>query len=199
MPSVTFDQESCTVVCSPDTKLTDLSFSLEFMSNNFCGRGVYRWSVKREKSADGGIVVVGKAMSKSGPLQMSQVTQLGSAVEQGLIPLDLRKDELFMPEGPSLAQDGQNLRRKMSYSKSESVIEGHEVNPNIRLANLSYGFADMVTGLFAIGVKEIKYQLAQRTNQLYIKHNMSDERLIRYFQQEGTDYNIEATVGTLPW
>lgn len=202
MPSVfTFDQESCTVVCSPDTKLTDLSFSLEAMSNNFCGRGVYRWSVKREKASDNGVIVTGKALSKSGPLKMSQVTQLGSAVEQGLIPLDIPTPELFGFEqmGPKVARDGQNLRRKMSYSKTESVIEAHDINPNVRLANLSYGFADMVVGLFAIGVQEIKYQLALKTNQLYIRHKLTDERLIRYFQQEGTDYDIESTVDKLPW
>lgn len=196
---LTYDQDNVSIFCPPGTKLVDLSFSLEAMSNNFCGRGVYRWAVKRSRGEDGGCIIIGKALCKSGPLKMSQVTHLGSAVQQKLIPMNIPSNELFVFAGMSdrLARDGQNLRR-MFRSDTESVIESHDISPDLQIASLSYGFADMMTGLFALGITETKYQISRMTSQLYIKHNLSDERIIRYFEQQGNDYDIESTVETLP-
>jgi len=208
MNNISYTQSNVSVVCPPSTPLPELSFALEFVSNNFCGRGIYRWEVERTRGDDGSCHVNAVSLmpdDKPRPMLISQVAQLGGAVQQGVIPanIPLRESFRFEKDEPKLARDGNHRRRKLfSFSSpdvgwAESIIESHDVNPAITLATFSYGFADMTVGLFALGVKNIKYQITRGTTQLWIKHKLTDEALIRYFQAEGNDYPLGMTVGKL--
>lgn len=203
MPTVTFDRDSCVIACPPDTILTDLSFSLEFMANNFVGRGVYRWSIDRIKADDNSCVVTGRALSKSGPMQISQVATLGSAVNQKIIPFDLRPEDTFLFKEKPIMTDGQNRLARHLFGKAnqdgwtESMIESHDTDSNMQLAVASYGYADMLTGLFVLGVRHAKYQFSRKTSQLYIKHMLDDKKLVGYFVKQGEDYPISMKVGDL--
>ncbi len=208
MPSISYSEKSCSVRCKDTDKLTDLAFALEFMSNNFLGRGVNRWEVKFVKmplsnfNPDGGCSVIATTSQPSGKMLISQVARLGEAVRQGVIPRILRPTDSFHLDDKKIvfANDGQNRRLFSTKTEglTESFIESQDVDPNIQLSILSYGFADMMTGLIALGVKEFKYQITQAVSQLYIKHNLSDKQLLAYFQQEdGNDYDIEETVASL--
>lgn len=197
MPVITFNEKTCTVTCTPKDKLTDLAMSLEFMSNNYLGRGVNCWDVNISK-VDSGCIVYSSTKQASGRLQISQVTKLGDAVKQGVLPRNLQ-GSFHLGQGYSPVQDGQNkLYSKKSDEFFETIIESKDVNPQIQLSVMSYGFADMMTGLFALGVKEFKYQIAQAASQLYMKHNLSDWQIVAYFRQTGNDYNVEGTVDSLP-
>lgn len=207
MPTLTFTPESCNIVCEPTTVMTELAFSLEFMANNFTGRGVYRWSIDRMKGDDGTCIVMGKSLAKSGPMQISQVATLGSAVQQKIIPFNIQTTDSFvLGEEKPVMTDGQNRLGRRLFNRpgkanpdgwTESMIESKDVNPEAQIAVLSYGFADMITGLFALGVRHAKYQFSRMTTQLYLKHMMDDEKLVRYFVKDGEDYPITMKVSDL--
>jgi hypothetical protein len=209
MNSITYGESNVAIVCLPGSSLPELAFALEFASNNFCGRGIYRWDVERERGESGACIVNLVSLmpdNKPRPLKISQVAQLGGAVQQGIIPatLPLKESFRFDKESPRLAKDGQHRQRKLfsfvspDVGWAESIIESHDIDPHQTLSTYSFGFADMVVGLFALGVKNLKYQMTRGTTQLYIKHKLTDEQLIRYFQANGNDYPIGWTVEKLP-
>lgn len=208
MNSITYGENNIAIVCLPGSPLPELSFALEFASNNFCGRGVYRWDIERDKGESGAAIVNLVSLmpdDKKRPLQISQVAQLGGAVEQGIIPAKLQPTESFRfdKENPRLAKDGQNRQKKLFNFTSkeegwaESIIESHDLSLYTTLATFSYGFGDMIVGLFALGVRHLKYQITQKTCQLWIKHKLTDEQIVRYFLDQ-KDYNIGMPVEKLP-
>jgi hypothetical protein len=201
--TVTFSENSCAIICEPKLVLTELSLALEFMANSFIGRGVYRWSVDRLKGDNGECIVTGKALSPSGVTKVSQVMRLMDAVEAGLLPRHLNPIDFFeMPNSASqLAKDGQNRRligKANPDGWTESIIEATDISPQGQLAIFSYGFADMAVGLFALGVRHLKYQFSLTKSQIYIKHMLDDKRLIEFFRSVGNDYKIDSSVENLP-
>jgi hypothetical protein len=207
MENISYSTSSCHIVCSADSLLPELALAMEFISNHFMGRGVYRWSIERDKNTDGHCVV--EAQSLMAPsempkiLQISQVAPLGMAVHNKILPynIPLKESFLFGANTEPLAYDGQNRRRlfcSQSEDWTESIIESRDVNPTVQLSMLSWGFADMTVGLFALGVRSLKYQISQKTSQIYIKHKLDEKRLCKYFQSQASDYNIASTVGKLP-
>lgn len=206
--NITFDDSKVTITAPFQAKLPDLSFALEFASNNFAGRGIYRFSAERRVQGPATVIEIKSLMEpKPRPMVLSQVCSLADAIRQGIIPRDIRSGDSFRLDIEdrkfNAAADGQHRQRKLfNFSDKEgwvdSVIESVDISPSIPLAVLSYGFADMTTGLFALGVKNIKYQFSQKTSQIFIRHKMSDEKLIAFFRQEGNDYDLNMIVGKLP-
>jgi hypothetical protein len=206
--NITFNDSKVTIVASAQTKLPDLAFALEFAANNFAGRGIYRFSAERQKHGEATVVELNSLLEPTPrPMLLSQVCSLADAIRQKVIPQDILPTDTFLnqlqdqPIKP--AADGQNRQRTLfNFSDKggwvDSVIESVDINPGMPLAVLSYGFADMTTGLFALGVKTIKYQFSRKTSQIYIRHKMPEEKLIAFFRQEGNDYPLDMTVGKLP-
>lgn len=195
-----FSADSCTINCPPQLILTDLSLALEFLAENFIGRGVYRWSLDRLKGDDGQCLILAKAMSPSGPTKISTVMTLGVAVREGFLPRNLKDNELFprFNQTPTLAKDGQNRKFDENDGWQESVIEAHQCDPHGQLSVMSYGFADMCVGLFNLGIRHIKYQISLNTSQIYVKHKIEEYKIVNFFRQKGMDYPIEAKVISLP-
>jgi hypothetical protein len=196
-----FYSGSCvTVEMHPDCKLTQLSYSLESAINYFLGCGHTRWYVQRRLAPNNFVQILIGSLEEVENLQLqaSQVTPLSSAVQSNLFPKQL--SELWEEENPhdnSWVSDGQNKIKK-SKRENVSIIVSHDINPQITLGLVAYGLADMITGLFCLGSKYVKWQGSLKSTQLYIHHNLSQKELLKYFA-DNKDYDVEAAVSTLTW
>ena len=61
------------------------------------------------------------------------------------------------------------------------IIMGHEYKSDIPLSVIAYGMSDMFTGLFALGIKKIKWQGSLYGSQLYFNHNFPTSKEIFNF------------------
>lgn len=190
---VNYKPDSATIRVEPKEVLTELSFGIESVANNFLGRGVYRFEFTRYKGDRGECLVTAKALCPSGPPRLSQVSQLGMAVKEGIIPRDIPLSDQFQ-KSILVAQDGQNVVGGWT----ESIVENEYVRPDLQMCVISYGLSDLVTGLFALGVNHVKWQGSLRRIQTYIRHKMDQERLLRYIREQGNgDYDINMKVEKL--
>lgn len=188
-----------------DAKLADVSFGIEATVNYFFGRSVYRWSLERASIPQKRFIMTASALCTPTEMVMSQVAPVGMAVKSGTMPFRFKQDELWDREGRSSKDnwlpDGQH-RLGSTYMEGDhnvSIVHAKEVNPNIPLGHLSYGLADMITGLFFRGVKQVKWQGSLSDTQLYIQHHMSERELLKYLatesNQQNPDYDLKMTVG----
>lgn len=210
--TITYDSDSCAIGCQHGTGLTELAFALEFACNNFVGRGIYRMAVERPARGNKFSQAFVKSLmpDEFRPMLVSQTILLGDAVKQGVILSDIPIKNSFrfgienMTEIVKSLGDGQTrfgTARLFSSNVSgwaETIIESKDISPDQQMSIYSYGFADMVVGLFALGVRDIKYQITQKTCQLYIKHKLPDAKLIDFFRQEGSAYPVNMLVEKLP-
>lgn len=202
------DQVRATI--SQDSVLTEVAFAIEGIINHFFGRGVFRFEITRSRQS-GDCVLEAKALTKSGPIQVSQISSVGVAIQSGLFPRRVPPAELFTAElvakdeweRPAFATDGQHRFRKIlqrsSEGYTESVIESRQTRTDIPLGYLAYGLADLITGLYARGVNYIKWQGSLDTIQLYVKHRLDEKTLYEYLASQGSgDYDINMKVAKLP-
>ena len=204
-----FDLVSCTATISPESSLTEISFAVESAVSHFLGRGVNRFDCTRIRSQDGACVLNFKALKRSGFMQLSRVATIECAVQSGLLPGQIPASEKFQLEETGFEKvvtEGQHKHgfligpklagRKRDGSNCTSIIETCDLRPELPLSVLSYGLGDMFTGLFALNCNYVKWQLSQAMSQLYIRHNLSDERLAK-FLVSNSDYDIDRKVSTL--
>ena len=86
--------------------------------------------------------------------------------------------------------------RKSEGSNCTSIIESYDLKPEIPVTILTYGLGDLFTGLFALNVNYIKWQVSLKLVQLYIRHNLTDKQLSQ-FVLTNSDYDIRRKVSTL--
>lgn len=201
---VDYQLNTCVATISGDATLPELAFSIESIISYFLGRGVSRFECIKTKK-DGYCVLSFRALKKSGPMALSKVASIATAIQSGLFPTHIHKDQKFQVEEEGFQEfvkDGQNKHASLIVgTKKEdnltcSVIESFKLVPDLPMTILSYGLSDMFTGLMALGCNYIKWQGSANLVQLYIKHNLKDEEL-RQFLLSKVDYNIEQKVSTI--
>lgn len=179
------------IILGASSDLTEMSFALETAISHFLGRGIYIYSVTRSKSENNCIVEL-QANCTIGLMQMSNVASIGSAVNAGLIPNKCLQD--FREEQDKVL-DGQNQYQKTT-GKNISVIEGKNLDKNVQLSTISYGLADMLTGLFYLGVNYAKWQYSIQSTQLLFRHDLTDNQ-IQQFLKSKQDYPLREIVSKL--
>src|ERR1051325_2663083 len=96
MNHIVFDQQSVDITIEAGDNLTELALALEFVANNFLGRGVYSWQVSRSKLRKiGHCILNATTLVKSGPPIFSCVASLKTTVDNGIIPAKLKEKESF--------------------------------------------------------------------------------------------------------
>jgi hypothetical protein len=204
---INYNLESCTASISADSTLTEVAFAVEACCNHFLGRGVNRFECTRSRQPNGTCVLSFKALKKSGPMVLSSVGALGYAVREGIIPATIAPGDKFQIEESGferIVSEGQHrhgrmssvVGRKIEGNNSTSIVESYDFKPEIPVTVLTYGLGDMFTGLFAQGVNYVKWQVSLKLVQLYIRHNLSDEKLHK-FLLTNADYDIRRKVSTL--
>lgn len=192
------NQQHCTVTLAGNSPLTELSFGVEIVASHYLGRKVSRFECKRSKLDNGDCRLEFTALQPSGPIVISKVMNVRDAVSQGFYPRDISESFLNESAFSAMAQDGQHRHRGFT-SKSDnlttSVVES-DTNPNTTLALLSFGLGDMFTGLFALSVKDVKWQGSVKKTQLYFKHNLSDQ-IVKEFLTSRQDYDLNRKIKTL--
>lgn len=96
----------------------------------------------------------------------------------------------------SLGRMSAMVGRKTEGSNCTSIVESYDLQPEIPVTLLSYGLGDMFTGLFALGVNYVKWQVSLKMVQLYIRHSLTDDQLTKFLIKSG-DYNIRQKVSAL--
>jgi hypothetical protein len=202
---ISYDLDSCTASITADSTLTEVAFAVESAASHFLGRGVNRFDCTRTRQDNGNCVLTFKALKKSGPMVLSKVGSIGYAVEENLFPRNIPASENFQLEEKGfekIVSEGQHkhgsvvVGRKKDGSDTTSIIESFLLRPELPFAILTYGLGDMFTGLFALKCNYVKWQGSLNKVQLYIRHNLTDERL-KQFLLSNSDYNIQQKVSTL--
>lgn len=208
---INYDLESCTASISADSTLTEVAFAVEAAANHFLGRGVNRFECVRTKQPAGTCVLTFKALKKSGPMVLSSVGALGYAVREGTIPAIISPVDKFQVEESGfekIVSEGQHrhgslgrmsamVGRKVEGANCTSIVESYDLKPEIPVTVFAYGLGDMFTGLFALGVNYVKWQISLKLVQLYIRHNLTDEQLAKFLIKNGGDYDIRQKVSAL--
>lgn len=198
--TLTLNPERSVARISPDADLTEVAFAVEGVCGYFLGRGIYRFDCRRTQEEDGSCVLAFTALNKGGPMQVSKIGAVGHAVRQGLFPTDLPQNERFQMQEPGFVREGQHRHGGLMHRKDAghavSIVESHDFDPASPMALITYGLGDMFTGLFALGVRYVKWQGSLKTIQLYIRHQLTDKRLTEYLLSD-KDYDIRRKVGTL--
>jgi hypothetical protein len=138
---------------------------------------------------------------------MSSVGALGYAVQEGTIPSTIAAGDKFQVEEVGferIVSEGQHrhgrmssvVGRKTNGSNCTSIIESYDLKPEIPVTILTYGLGDLFTGLFALNVNYVKWQVSLKLVQLYVRHNLTDEQL-QQFILTNSDYDIRRKVSTL--
>jgi hypothetical protein len=140
-------------------------------------------------------------------MQISKVGAIGYAVQSGLIPANIAPGEKFQVEETGfekIVSEGQHRHGRMSSvvgrktegSNCTSIVESYDLKPEVPVTVLTYGLGDMFTGLFALNVNYVKWQVSLKMVQLYIRHNLTDKRLSE-FMLSNSDYDIRRKTSTL--
>lgn len=200
---INFDTVSCSATISSDSPLTEVSFALEIAISNFLGRGVHRFDCSRTREENGDCTLTLRALCHSGPIQLSKVASLENAAQSGLFPRQLIKEDFKLEkETDQLIAGGQFKHQSVSFKKKAnenqnlSIIETIDLDTKIDLAVIGYGLSDMITGLFALGIKYVKWQGSIKKTQLFVKHSLTENRLQQYLRDR-QDYNVNQKVGML--
>ena len=202
---INYGSEQCVADISSDCVLTEIAFAVESVTSHFLGRGVNRFDCLRVRQENGNCTLLFKALKKSGPMVLSKVGSVGYAVEQNIFPRNISASDNFQLEEQGfekIVSEGQHrhgsfvVGRKKEKDKTTSIIESLQLNPKVSFSILTYGLGDMFTGLFALNCSYLKWQGSLNKIQLYIRHNLTDERL-KQFLQSNSDYNTRQKVSTL--
>jgi len=202
---ISYDLDSCTASITADSTLTEVAFAVESAVSHFLGRGVNRFDCTRTRQENGNCVLTFKALKKSGPMVLSKVGSIGYAVEENLFPRNIPASENFQLEEKGfekIVSEGQHkhvamvVGRKKDGRDTTSIVESFLLRPELPFAILTYGLGDMFTGLFALKCNYVKWQGSLNKVQLYIRHNLSDDRL-KKFLLSNSDYNVQQKVSTL--
>lgn len=206
---INYSPENVAVLIDANATLTEVSFAMESVTGYFIGRGVSGFECIRSSGQQGNCILSIKPLSKAGPMEISKVGTIAYAISQGLFPEDIPASQLFQVEHDfeKSISDGQHkhgtMKKQVSLlgSKKEgkdtvSIIESFYLKPDLPLTVLSFGLADMFTGLFALDCEYIKWQGSLKKTQLYIKHNITEEALKR-FLMSNHDYDINRKVSSL--
>lgn len=204
---INYDLDSCTASISADSTLTEVAFAIESAGNHFLGRGVNRFECLRTRQPNGTCVLSFKALKKSGPMVLSSVGALGYAVREGTIPGVIAPGDKFQVEEDGfekIVSEGQHRHGRMSSvvgrktvgSDCTSIVESYDLKPEIPVTLLTYGLGDLFTGLFALNINYVKWQVSLKLVQLYIRHNLTDQQLHKFILTNA-DYDIRRKVSTL--
>lgn len=194
-----FSLQHCSAILSGEAPLTEVSFAVEAAVSHFIGRKVNRFECKRSKIASGNCHLDFSALKLSGPMAVSKVMTVQSAADVGVIPFAIGDTDNFLAEDafPKVT-DGQH--RHGCFSKLEnnlvSTVIETKISSGSSLSLVSYGLADMFTGLFALNVSHIKWQISLQKTQLFFKHNLSDKQINDYFASK-IDYDTTRKIKTL--
>jgi hypothetical protein len=190
------DPQKCIITIPGETLLPDVSFGIESVVDYFLGRKVARFDCFRTKLPNGDCRLEFNALKKSGKMAISKIMSVGNAVSQGYFPQYILDSECFLnePGFQSSVEDGQHrhigmVSKSLHSGQTVSIIETPDIRPDIPLCHLSYGLSDMFTGLFALGVKYVKWQASIQKTQLYVRHNLTDEQLKKYLTSS-QDYDL---------
>lgn len=200
--SIDYELTTCKAVLSEESELPEMSFAIESIISHFLGRGVARFECIRTKNDNNSCTLQFNSLcAKSGSMQFSKVASIGHAVAQRIFPRNINANERFQEKElhNTLLEEGQHRHSDLSKLFSNSIftiIETKDLNPSIPLSVLSYGLSDMFTGLFALDVSYLKWQGSLRLMQLYVRHNMLEEKLHDYIQSK-KDYDVKRKIGTL--
>lgn len=202
---INYDLDSCTASITADSTLTEVAFAVESAVSHFLGRGVNRFDCTRTRQENGNCVLTFKALKKSGPMVLSKVGSIEYAVKENLFPRNIAASENFQLEEKGferIVSEGQHkhgnmvVGRKKDDSHTTSIIESFLLRPELPFAILTYGLGDLFTGLFALKCNYVKWQGSLNKVQLYVRHNLTDERM-KQFLLSNSDYDIHQKVSTL--
>lgn len=201
---INYDLNQCVVDITGDAALTEVAFAVESVASHFFGRGVNRFDCTRVRQENGNCTLTFKALKKSGPMLISKVCSVGEAVKQHLFPENIPVNEHFQLEETgfeTLASEGQHrhgnkISNKKEKNKTTSIVESFFLKPELPIDVITYGLGDMFTGLFALNCNYIKWQGSLNKVQLYVRHNLSEEKL-KQFLYSNSDYDIKRKVSTL--
>lgn len=197
-----FSIQQCSATLNGDAVLTEMAFAVEAAVSHFLGRKVHRFECRRSRLNNGDCHLEFNALKQSGPMVVSKVMDVYTAIAEGVIPRQISEPDSFLTESGFMpkAEDGQH-RHKGYSSKRESgltttVVESDGFSSNSTLSLISYGLGDMFTGLFALNVSHIKWQGSARKTQLFFKHNLSDKQVADYLRSR-QDYDINRKIKSL--
>jgi hypothetical protein len=181
-----FYKGGATALIGKNNTLVELSSIVSYMIDDYLGRGVYRFDFLRGIK-NGDCVLESNALCDWKPLVFSSVTPLSRAVKEGVVPRNLSEEEIFQ-------NDKTNLDSALG--PYESIIDSHLEHQNLPLALISYGLSDLVTGLFALGVRYVKWQGSGLRTQIYVKSKLTEDEIMSYLKTP-VDYDVNALVKTL--
>lgn len=199
-----YNQQHFSALLSGGMPLTEMAFAVEIAVSHFLGRSVSRFECQRSKLDNGDCRLEFSAMKPSGPITVSKVMTIHSALNEGVLPRRISEAESFLKEtefvsSPMLG-DGQHRHQGYTSRKSgnltSTIIEAGGFSGTSTLALISFGLSDMFTGLFALGVNHIKWQGSGEKTQLYCKHNLSENALIAFLKSK-QDYDLNRKIKTL--
>lgn len=199
---IEIDQKNVTVTVSGESPLTEVSFGIEAALSNFLGRRMTRFECRRSKAMNGDCILEFTALCPAGPMLISKVMSLRDAERQGLFPVTFPEQNSFLnePGAPFHNQvlDGQHQHRGITQTPDgqTSVVENQEINPDFTIAGVCYSLADMLTGLFALGVNYVKWQGSVKRTQLCIRHKFDQKKLHDYLRAR-QDYDLARKAKTL--
>jgi hypothetical protein len=201
--NILYQPDFAKIVISPDSDLTELSFSIESVLANFVGRGCASFEFTRSTQPDKSCIIEAKALEKCGPMILSKVGNIGYAVQSGTYPRILTRSFLteVQQNREPVIREGQNrLAKYFASLKSENFIESvvcsYDFDPKVPLSHITYGLSDMFTGLFAKGVTYLKWQGSMKESQLYVRHKFPEKELHAYLMAS-QDYELRRKVSTL--
>ena len=184
-----------TITISKDRPLTELSFGLQAYIEFFLGSGCWQFEFGRYKLENKDCKVIVRPLIPLGALRVSNVTQVGGLVEMGLLPRSCTPWDL----STQYASDGPHRVNKEG--SEGTIIEIHNIRPEIPLSSLSFGLSDQIVGLFWKGTRTIRYQLSLNLAQVWFGFGMSNKELIKFARDQADDtvpdYNEKSLVGDL--
>lgn len=202
-----YNQQQFSAVLSGELPLTEMAFACETAVSHFLGRSVSRFECQRTKLENGDARLEFNALKESGPITVSKVMTIHSALNEGVLSRRISDADSFLKEAEFVSssslpmlEDGQHRHQGYASRKSENftstIIEASGFSGTSTLALISFGLSDMFTGLFALGVNYIKWQGSGEKTQLYCKHNLSESTLIAFLKSK-QDYDLKRKIKTL--
>lgn len=194
------------IVVGPDMPMTEVGFAIEVAISNLLGRAVTRFACERRRENNGACRLEFQNENRAAlpiPMQISKVTSIGYAVQHGLFPKNILPADLYQQEQPGFVSEGQHKHGisskpspRWAAGKTVSVLDFEDFDPNATVAVICFGLADMMTGFFNLGVRNIRWQGSLKKTQLMIQHDLTDEQIRRYMVSS-QDYPLNKTVSEL--
>ncbi len=199
MMNISFTKEKVTCDCSPDTILTELSFSIEAAINWYLGHGVASLEISRGKFRNdlpNGCFLTIKPLSPPKPFVFSAVASIGILVKEGYFPQNIPFDKLWsIPGQRQQIKDGQH--RLFQYTEEETVIQTYGLLLDTPASEVAWGLADLVTGLFWEGAKWVKWQSSVGVTQISTDKGFTNDEMKSFLDPKNPDYALNQTVSTL--